>query len=101
MEKYLLEKLRPLAQTGKIKNIRGKGLLIAFDVDPKNSSELVSAALKRGLLLNAPNPRVIRLMPPLIVGKKEIDQMVKIFSGLLEPDRNSNEKTGWRIGNAE
>ena len=44
-----------------LKNIRGKGLLLAFDLPDNKGSEVVDSCLKEGLLLNSPKPATIRL----------------------------------------
>jgi acetylornithine/N-succinyldiaminopimelate aminotransferase len=72
---YLLEKLDELAGEYGLTRIRGKGLLLAFDLPAAKGAELVSACLELGLLINSPNPLTIRLMPPLIVARDEIDEM--------------------------
>lgn len=82
--KYIIEKLDSLKGRFNIKNIRGKGLLIAFDLPKDNGSEIVSECLKDGLLVNSPKPSAIRLMPPLIVVKEEIDCMFEILSSVFE-----------------
>lgn len=81
---YILEKLKVIEKTYSLKNIRGKGLLIAFDLPSEKGSQVVNECLKKGLLLNAPKPSTIRLMPPLIVEKEEIDEMFEILEEVLK-----------------
>jgi acetylornithine aminotransferase len=47
-------------------------------------ADIVKEALAQGLLLNVAQDRVLRFVPPLIVGKSEIDAMVTILEGILE-----------------
>jgi acetylornithine aminotransferase len=47
-------------------------------------ADIVKEALAQGLLLNVAQERVLRFVPPLIVAKKEIDDMVAILTGILE-----------------
>jgi acetylornithine aminotransferase len=47
-------------------------------------ADIVKRALSRGLLLNCAQEKVLRFVPPLIVGKKEVDEMLAIFEGILE-----------------
>lgn len=77
---YMLNRLHQLAPSFQLRHIRGKGLLIAFDLPLDKGSELVSECLKEGLLINSPNPKTIRLMPPLIVTRDEIDHMLLLLS---------------------
>jgi acetylornithine/N-succinyldiaminopimelate aminotransferase len=80
---YLQQQLRQLADRFSLTNIRGKGLLIAFDLPADKGSEVVGACLKNGLLVNSPQPATIRLMPPLIVTAEDTDAMIAILSSVL------------------
>lgn len=81
---YILERLHEVAEKYQLKRIRGKGLLLAFDLSQARGVELVSECLREGLLINSPNPLTIRLMPPLIVSKEEIDIMLKILYHVMD-----------------
>ena len=67
-----------------IREVRGKGLLCAFELD---SDEMVArvteAALARGLLLTPTRNRVIRLLPALLVTKSEIARGLGILESTL------------------
>ncbi|WP_010240360.1 acetylornithine/succinylornithine family transaminase [Clostridium arbusti] len=80
---YILNRLNELKDIYKLKNIRGMGLLIAFDVPYNKGSEIVEKCLEKGLLLNSPRSSIIRLMPPLVVTKKDTDKMIDILSEAL------------------
>lgn len=80
---YLQQQLRQLADRFDLTNIRGKGLLIAFDLPADKGSEVVGACLKNGLLVNSPQPATIRLMPPLIVTAEDTDAMIAILANVL------------------
>lgn len=80
---YLQQQLRQIAGRFGLINIRGRGLLIAFDLPADKGSEIVGACLEKGLLVNSPQPAMIRLMPPLIVTAEDIDAMLAILSGVL------------------
>ena len=58
--------------------VRGRGLMIAFDLaDGVDGPELARRALlEQRLIVNATGPRTIRLEPPLIVSEDEIDDAV-------------------------
>ncbi|MFD0678018.1 MULTISPECIES: aspartate aminotransferase family protein [unclassified Paenibacillus] len=81
---YMYNSLRDIAHKYQLKQLRGKGLLLAFDLPEARGSELVSECLKDGLLINSPKPITIRLMPSLIVSKEEIDAMIQILCGALD-----------------
>lgn len=66
-----------------ISSIRGKGLLLAFDVPHGRAAELVKRSMDNGLLINAPQPSTIRLMPPLILNEAHIIEMLSILRSAL------------------
>lgn len=82
--KYIVEKLNEIKSKYGLKNIRGKGLLIGFDIPKDKGSEIVEECLKQKLLINSPRPFTIRLMPPLILTQKDTDIMINIFCKVLE-----------------
>ncbi|TXK70079.1 acetylornithine/succinylornithine family transaminase [Paenibacillus sp. N3.4] len=86
---YLLGKLRDVQQTYGLQNIRGKGLMLAFDLPEPLGAELVAACLEEGLIINSPNAHTIRLMPPLIVSKANIDDMITILCHVMDRIRNN------------
>jgi acetylornithine/N-succinyldiaminopimelate aminotransferase len=81
---YILKKLNKLKAEFNLKDIRGRGLLIAFDLPTAKGSETATECFKGGLIINSPQPSTIRLMPPLIVSATEIDDMLQILSTVLK-----------------
>jgi acetylornithine/N-succinyldiaminopimelate aminotransferase len=65
-----------------VKEIRGKGLMIAIELD-RPCSEIVEEALHRGLLINVTVDTVVRLLPPLIMQAPEAQQLVDGVVGLV------------------
>jgi acetylornithine/N-succinyldiaminopimelate aminotransferase len=83
MGAYLLEKLRDLANAhAVITQIRGRGLMVAIELSIP-SEPVVAACLERGLLVNNVQPKAIRLVPPLIVERGDIDEAIRILSTAL------------------
>ncbi|HBE78779.1 MAG TPA: acetylornithine transaminase [Firmicutes bacterium] len=80
---YLLKTINDIAKDFELTNIRGRGLLIAFDLPLEKGCEVVSACFQNGLIINSPRPGMIRLMPPLIVERKDIDDMIEVLSNAL------------------
>ncbi len=66
-----------------IKAIRGKGLMLAIELE-QDCPDLVKQALEKNLLINVTAGNVIRLLPPLILSDEEADQIVSILSELLK-----------------
>jgi acetylornithine/N-succinyldiaminopimelate aminotransferase len=80
---YLEDGLRRLERRGLLRNVRGAGLLLAFDTVRRTGAEVAEAALARGLIVNAPRPSAIRLMPPLVVEEPHVDEALAILAQVL------------------
>ncbi len=65
--------------------IRGKGLMIGADiVDPKSALELEKKLLANGLLTSTAGRNTLRMVPPLNISYKEINQGLEILKNTLE-----------------
>jgi predicted acetylornithine/succinylornithine family transaminase len=75
-----------------VSGVRGEGLLLGVALASGRVAEerategsglamdVVAAALRRGLVVNAPRPHTIRVAPPLLVSDDEIDEALVIFA---------------------
>lgn len=80
---YLVEQLSALARRHPvISEVRGRGLMVAVELAVE-AAPVVDACRERGLLINAVKPTTLRLVPPLIVTRAEIDQAVQILRQAL------------------
>ncbi len=59
----------------RIKEIRGKGLMIAVELSD-SCGDLVGKGLEAGILLNVTQDTIVRLLPPLILSDAEADEIV-------------------------
>jgi acetylornithine/N-succinyldiaminopimelate aminotransferase len=81
---YLLAGLEGLKQKHRfITDVRGRGLLVAIEFDSDIAQQLVLACLDEGLLVNRVKPNALRFMPPLIIGKEEVDEALDILDNVL------------------
>jgi acetylornithine/N-succinyldiaminopimelate aminotransferase len=73
-----------LAELPYVEQVRGRGLMLAIDVDSDlNAAELARRALfEQRLVVNATGPATIRLEPPLIVTDEEVDEAVTRLGAL-------------------
>jgi predicted acetylornithine/succinylornithine family transaminase len=71
-----------LALSG-VRAVRGAGLLRAAVLESPCSAAVASAALRRGLLVNAVAPDALRFAPPLLVSADEVDRAVAIVGDAL------------------
>jgi acetylornithine/N-succinyldiaminopimelate aminotransferase len=65
-----------------VKDIRGRGLMLAVELD-RPCKELLQIALERGILINVTADNVIRLLPPLILTDKESDLLVQELKNVV------------------
>ena len=80
MGKYFAERLENLREKFPtlILNVRGLGLLIGIELVREGKS-IVDECLEMGMLINCTAERVLRFLPPLIVQKKDIDQLMNVL----------------------
>jgi ornithine--oxo-acid transaminase len=84
MGEYLMDRLREF-DTPLIRNIRGRGLFIGIEVDPAlcSAREICESLMHRGLLSKETHETVVRLAPPLIIGRDEVDWAVDQIAEVL------------------
>src|SRR5690606_2690423 len=71
---YLLEALKKIPG---LQKVRGKGLMIGFDV-PGGASDLRQSLLHRHkIFTGAAGSETIRLLPPLSVSREEVDILLR------------------------
>jgi acetylornithine/N-succinyldiaminopimelate aminotransferase len=80
---YLAEQLRRLSRKHGLAEVRGQGLLLALDLGAEVAADVAAKCFARGLLLNAPRPRLLRFMPALNVTREEVDTMIEVLDGVL------------------
>jgi acetylornithine aminotransferase/acetylornithine/N-succinyldiaminopimelate aminotransferase len=75
---YFQAQLRSLARRHEcIVDVRGKGLMVAAEVDSAELGKLVVAEmLKRRILINCTSDTVLRFLPPYIVEREHIDTAI-------------------------
>ncbi len=86
---YLLAALRDI-DSPLISEVRGKGLFIGIEIDPAlgTARAVCEALMQRGLLSKETHETVVRLAPPLVITKAEIDWAItQIREVLAEMDR--------------
>ena len=66
-----------------VKEVRGKGLLWAIELDRAAAEEAVLLCLEEGLLANNVKPTALRLMPSLTITEEELDRAVEIVERVL------------------
>ncbi len=84
MGEYFLGRLRAI-KSDKIKEARGKGLLIAVELKKEAgpARQFTEALMKEGVLAKETHVTTIRFAPPLVITKQEIDWAVERIAKIL------------------
>lgn len=67
----------------KIKEVRGMGLMIGVDLHVPGAP-FVEKFLEKDVFINCTDETVLRLLPPLVIGEKEIVKFIEVFEELLK-----------------
>jgi acetylornithine/N-succinyldiaminopimelate aminotransferase len=77
--------LDQLAGVPHVTAVRGRGLMLAIELDVATAPEVVRRALlEHRLVLNATGPTTIRLLPPLIVSDADVEEALKRLHAALD-----------------
>lgn len=78
---YLRNKLEGMSQ---VDSVRGLGLMVGCDLaEGVDAHDVVKAALKDGLVINATGPRTLRFLPPLVCSKYDVDVFAEKLAATL------------------
>lgn len=84
---YFLDRLRDLQrEQPQIVAVRGRGLMLALDLARVEAPLVVDRAREHGLLVNATGPTTIRMVPPLILSREQVDEGLAILAAALAGD---------------
>jgi len=82
---YFIEELKKI-RSPLIREIRGKGLFIGVEIDTRHISarDVCLQLMRDGLLTKDTHATVIRLCPPLVITREQIDSAIKIIKHSLK-----------------
>jgi acetylornithine aminotransferase len=84
MGKYFKGRLEELGKKYDfVQDVRGQGLILGMELD-RAGGPVVDACMEKGFLINCAQERVLRFLPPLIVGKEEIDLLMEALDDILD-----------------
>lgn len=66
-----------------VAGVRGRGLLIGVALAAPVAGDVVAAAQRLGLVINAANPSSVRIAPALTIGDAEIAEFTDLFTAAL------------------
>jgi len=78
---YLLEQLRGI-ESKNIREVRGLGLMIGIELKEK-AGPYVQMLMEKGVIALLAGATVIRLLPPLVISREEIDTVVSVLEEIL------------------
>jgi acetylornithine/N-succinyldiaminopimelate aminotransferase len=67
-----------------VTEVRGRGLLIGIGLNGDYAKELSGLLADRGILVNAPSADTIRIAPPMIVTKVQVDKFIAVFTQCMQ-----------------
>jgi len=81
---HMLRRLRAIDSPA-LKEVRGRGLWIAAEIDPKTASarEACERLLEKGVLSKETHQTVVRLAPPLVIAPEDLDWALDRFAEVL------------------
>ena len=80
---YFLDRLHELGDHVLVREVRGDGLMLAVELNVP-SRPVVGKLLDAGYITNSTNETVLRLLPPLIIRKKQVDKFVPVLATTLD-----------------
>ena len=81
--RHVEEGLRELASRHScVRDVRGTGVMWGIELD-RPAAPVVEAALERGLLINRTADTVLRLLPPYVITRSDVDQMLELLEGAI------------------
>jgi acetylornithine/N-succinyldiaminopimelate aminotransferase len=98
MGAYFLAGLQELqAKHESVKAVRGMGLMLAMDLESSDRAKaVVSELLGKGILINRTHETVLRFLPPYIVEKKHVDEVVGALDRALSQTKTHHSKDAQR-----
>jgi acetylornithine/N-succinyldiaminopimelate aminotransferase len=81
-------------------DVRGAGLMQALELDsPELAKAVAKQLLQNGIIINRTHETVLRFLPPYIIQKKHVDQVVKALdAALLENRESAYEEKEKKVG---
>jgi acetylornithine aminotransferase len=85
---YLLNRLKKIDG---IENVRGRGLMIGFDVPEELKDLRKNLLINQNIFTGEAKPNVIRLLPSLAISKKQVDEFLEALQEEIDQLRNKTE----------
>ncbi len=99
---YFIAQLDWLAKKhAAIVDVRGKGLMLAAELDSAElAKKVVAEMLKRRILINCTSETVLRMLPPYILKKQHVDEAIRALDEILTEEEAAPAAAGANKGEA-
>ena len=77
---WLMSQLRTLPG---VREVRGRGFFIGVGLEEPIAAQMSTAALKHGIIVNAPREDTLRLVPPLILTEDDVSPLFDAWPALM------------------
>ncbi|CAJ36824.1 acetylornithine transaminase [Methanocella arvoryzae] len=81
MGEYMRKQLEKCCKQDFVDHVRGLGLMIGVQLK-KDGNSLVAPAREKGVLINVASDTVIRMVPPFVITKEQVDRVAKVVGEL-------------------
>lgn len=91
---HFLSQLEQLqSKYSSVKDVRGMGLMLAMELDSIDAAKaVVSELLANGILINRTHDTVLRFLPPYVIEKKHVDEVVGALDHALKKNKSANHR---------
>jgi acetylornithine aminotransferase/acetylornithine/N-succinyldiaminopimelate aminotransferase len=71
-------------------DVRSAGLMLAMELDDMELAKAVTKQLlKQGIIINRTHENVLRFLPPYVIQKTHVDQLISALDAALHDNANS------------
>lgn len=82
---YFVNRLKEMSRKySLIREIRGKGLMVAIELNDGIAKDIVNEALINNLVINNTSENTLRFLPPLIITEEQIDEGLFILESIIK-----------------
>jgi acetylornithine aminotransferase len=71
-----------------VAEVRGRGLFIGIGLEEPVAARFLTLARSQGIIVNAPRPDTVRLVPPLILTEDQVSPLIEAWPRLYAEARN-------------
>jgi len=91
---YFLSELQELqTKHDSVKAVRGIGMMLAIELESADLAKaLVANLLAKGILINRTHDTVLRFLPPYIIEKKHVDEVIGAMDQALAAAKGANHE---------